>query len=61
MQLFRILDGRYSRRRPTWVTVNVSSRAELNERLTPQNADRLRDGALAVFCDWQTYRKTAGA
>jgi DNA replication protein DnaC len=58
--MFRILDGRYSRRRPVWVTANVSSRDELDARIGPQNGDRLRDGALAIFCDWGSYRKTAG-
>ena len=57
-RLFRILDGRYSNLRPTWVTVNVSSRDELEQRLGPQNADRLRDGAVALFCDWPSHRET---
>ena len=55
--LFRVLDGRYSRRKPTWCTVNVSSGAELDQRMGPQNGDRLRDGALAIFCDWLSYRR----
>ena len=55
--LFRVLDGRYSRKRPTWVTVNVSSGAEMDERMGPQNGDRLRDGALAIFCDWPSHRR----
>lgn len=57
-RLFRVLDARYSRLKPTWVTVNVSNREELELRLGPQNADRLRDGSLAVFCDWPSYRET---
>jgi DNA replication protein DnaC len=57
-RLFRILDGRYSNLRPTWVTVNVSSREELEQRIGPQNADRLRDGSLALFCDWPSHRET---
>lgn len=56
--LFRILDGRYSRRKPTWVTVNVSSGNDLDLRMGAQNGDRLRDGAIAIFCDWPTHRKT---
>lgn len=55
--LFRILDGRYSRRRPTWVTVNVSSKEQLETRMGPQNADRIRDGAIALCCDWPSHRK----
>lgn len=57
-RLFRILDGRYSNLRPTWVTVNVSNREELEQRIGPQNADRLRDGSLALFCDWPSHRET---
>jgi len=56
--IFRILDGRYSRKKPVICTVNVSSGDELDERLGPQNGDRLRDGALAVFCNWPSHRKT---
>lgn len=56
-RLFRVLDARYSQMKPTWVTVNVSSREELETRIGPQNADRLRDGALAVFCDWPSFRE----
>jgi len=55
--LFRVIDGRYSRRRVTWATINVSGRSELDERLGPQNADRLVDGALALFCNWPSFRK----
>jgi len=55
--LFRILDARYSNSRATWVTVNVDKREELEKRLGPQNADRLRDGATALFCYWGSYRK----
>ena len=57
--LFRILDGRYRAKRPTWVSVNATGRADLEERLGAQNADRLRDGALAIYCNWASYRKPA--
>jgi DNA replication protein DnaC len=56
--LFRVLDRRYRECKPTWLTCNVSSRTELEERLGPQNADRLCHGALTVHCDWPTWRKT---
>lgn len=55
--LFRILDGRYSRGKPTWCTVNVSSGADLDARMGAQNGDRLRDGAIAIFCDWPSHRR----
>ncbi|NLX55903.1 MAG: ATP-binding protein [Planctomycetaceae bacterium] len=55
--LFGILDVRYRRLRPVWLTANVASGAELDERLGPQNADRLRDGAVVVRCNWDSYRR----
>lgn len=55
--LFRILDHRYSRRLATWVTVNVTGQSELEKRVGAQNADRLRDGALALACNWPSHRK----
>ena len=56
-KLFSILDYRYSRHKPTWVTVNVASGVEFDQRLGAQNADRLKDGALAIHCNWPSYRK----
>lgn len=55
--LLRILDARYSRARPTWCSVNVLGGDELDQRMAGQNADRLRDGALALYCNWPSYRK----
>lgn len=55
--LFSVLDSRYSHMRPTWITVNVADGAELDERMGPQNADRLRDGAIVVCCNWESFRK----
>lgn len=54
--LFRILDSRYSQMRPIITTVNVSGASELDTRIGPQNSDRLRDGALAIYCDWPSHR-----
>lgn len=55
--LFRILDGRYSRRKPIVCTINVASGTELDARIGPQNGDRLRDGALAIHCNWPSHRR----
>jgi DNA replication protein DnaC len=55
--LFRIIDGRYRECRPTWATLNIKNTKEADERLTPQIVDRLRDGALAIYCDWESHRK----
>lgn len=57
--LFRILDGRYRAMKPTWVSVNATGRQDLEDRLGAQNADRLRDGTLTLFCGWPSYRKPA--
>lgn len=59
--LFRVLDRRYSERRATLCTVNVANGSELEERMGPQNADRLKDGAIAIFCNWSSHRKVADA
>lgn len=57
--LYRILDRRYNACRPTWITANILDRHEFDRRLSPQISDRLRDGALAVRCDWPSYRRTS--
>lgn len=55
--MFKVINGRYSKRLPTTATVNVSSRDELDRRLGPQTADRLLDGAIVVKCNWESFRK----
>lgn len=57
--LFRIIDYRYAHSSPTWVTVNVASRSELDERMGAAAADRIIDGAMCVFCNWPSYRASA--
>jgi len=59
--LFEVLDRRYRTMLPTWVSVNVSGRDELEERMGVQNSDRLRDGAITLFCNWSSYRKPQDA
>ena len=54
--LFRILDARYSRQLPCIVTGNFADGTEMEARVGPQNADRIKDGAVAIFCDWPSYR-----
>jgi DNA replication protein DnaC len=57
--LFRVLDARYRRCTPTWVTLNVRGAQEADERMGAQLVDRLRDGALSIHCDWPSYRKVS--
>lgn len=54
--LWRIVDSRYRKCHPTWITANVRNGDDLSEKVGPALADRLRDGALAVLCDWPSYR-----
>lgn len=58
-QLLRLVDWRYRYLRPTWVSLNVSGRKEADERLGVAVADRLRDGALCLACNWPSYRRPA--
>lgn len=55
--LFRIVDGRYQRRHPTWITINGENGAEVSKRMGPQTVDRLRDGAMVVSCGWSSWRR----
>ncbi len=55
--LLRVLDARYSNCRPTWVTVNVANSREMEQRLGSATTDRLRHGATAIHCNWESFRK----
>lgn len=57
--LFRIIDARYSRCLPTWATINVKDGKEGAERMGSQITDRLRHGAVAIDCNWPSYRARA--
>lgn len=55
--LYRVLEARYSDCRPTWVTLNVKNGQEAGERLGVACHDRLRDGALCLYCNWPSHRR----
>ena len=55
--LYRVMEARYSQRKPVWVTLNVRNGTEAGERLGVPNFDRMRDGALAIYCNWPSYRR----
>lgn len=59
--LFRVVDGRYRQRKPIWVTANFAEGKEAESRIGKQVVDRLRDGSLALFFDWPSFRKRAEA
>lgn len=55
--LFDIVNTRYANCRPTWVSLNVQSSAEADERIGASIVDRLKDGALVAFCNWPSHRR----
>jgi len=59
--LYEVVDERYRQRRPSWVSLNVASRGEAENRLGVQIIDRLAAGALTAHFDWPSYRRSAGS
>lgn len=55
-KLFSVVDRRHREQKATWLTLNVKSRNEADERLSPQIVDRITDGALCLACEWPSYR-----
>ena len=55
--LYRVVDARYRYCKPTMVTMNVADGTEAEQGMGVQIVDRLRDGALTLFCNWPSYRK----
>ena len=58
--MFRLVDARYRELKPTWATLNVAGGSEADDRLGSQIVDRLKHDALALFCDWPSYRTARG-
>lgn len=56
--LHRVIDRRYRNQKPTWFTLNVTGLDDLRSRLSVPLADRILDGAIAIKCDWESYRKS---
>jgi len=52
-----VLDGRYSNNRPTWMTINADAREDVQRAVGAAAAGRIRDNALAVYCNWPSYRQ----
>jgi len=55
--LYAVIDRRYSALRPTWISLNAASRQDAEGRLGLAVADRLRDGALSLACNWPSWRR----
>jgi DNA replication protein DnaC len=56
--IYMILDYRYNHVKPTFLSINVRNRAELDAGLGVAVAERLIDNAVTVSCDWPSYRKS---
>jgi DNA replication protein DnaC len=56
VNLFELVDARYNARLPTWATMNVESEEEMQDHLTPQIYDRLKEGGYFLPCFWPSYR-----
>lgn len=56
--LFRVIDRRYRDLKTTVMTLNVATRQEAENRLSPNIVDRLAHGAMAIHCNWPSYRRT---
>lgn len=55
--IYQVVDARYRAMRPTWVSLNVKSSQDADDRLGPQAVDRLTHGALVLKCEWPSYRR----
>ncbi len=55
--LLAVIDQRYRADRPTWLTLNVSSRKEAEERMGAMLIDRLFENSEVLFCSWPSYRE----
>lgn len=55
--LWMVLDERYRTLKPVIATLNVANADEHSTRMGPQLADRMRDGALVIRCEWPSRRQ----
>ncbi len=57
--LFRLVDTRSRRQRPTWVSVNVETREEAVEKIGAKILSRLEQDSLVLRMQWCDYRRKA--
>ncbi len=57
--LYRVVEARYYRQRPTIVTVNIGGRDEAEKRMGVATWDRLKGGSWVIACDWDSFRRPA--
>lgn len=58
--MFRIIDRRYRDLKPIFVTANLGSGREGEDRLGVAVVDRLRERATSIHCEWSSYRRGGG-
>jgi DNA replication protein DnaC len=58
--LYRIIDERTNRYRPTWITINVKDREEANKKIGGPVVERLAHNAVTARCQWPSYRMRKG-
>ena len=56
--LFRLIDWRYRRLKPIFVSANFSDGDDAKSRIGSQVLDRLKDGSLCLHCNWSSYRES---
>lgn len=54
---FRLIETRYSNKRPTWMTANATTAAAADAGFSEASWDRLQHSAEIINCDWQSYRE----
>lgn len=54
--LYRLIEARYSNRRPTVMTANLGP-SEADRQFGPAMARRLRETTLQLYCNWPSYRR----
>lgn len=54
--LREVIDLRYRDRKPIWITTNIDKRDDADAALSVPLMDRLKEGAVSIYCDWPSYR-----
>lgn len=54
--LYRLIESRYSNRRPTMMTANLGP-SEADKQFGPAVARRLRETTVQLYCNWPSYRR----
>lgn len=54
--LYRVIDERYRRRMPVWISMNASSYEDAEDRIGTAILDRFTQGGILCYCDWESKR-----